>query len=127
MSWIQVAQTNTIEDGEFPYSMVLEVTDGSGIEKELFVLRVDDDTYQYVATSADLRAYPASKAEAEAQNTLHYRASKVSPRWATQIIAQKFLTQAHARLRSVVKAVGDTRSQPAFGGIEAFIYDSEDA
>lgn len=127
MSWIQVTQTcKVVEDAERAYETTLSVDAAYGIERQLFVLRRDDDSFQYVATTADLAEYPASKAEAQESDVQFYRASTTSPRWTSQDQALKFLSQARDRLRLVVRTVGATAETVPFGGIEAFVYDSED-
>lgn len=127
MSWIQVMQKcEVVDDAERSYETTLSVDAAYGIERQLFVLRTDDDSFQYVATTADLKEYPASKADAVANELHFYRASSTSPRWTTQEQALRFLKQAHARLRLVVKTVGSTSDTSPFGGVDAFVYDSED-
>jgi len=127
MSWIQVDQVCTITDADpASFKVVLTVTNAYGIDKELFVVRLDDDTYQYVATSKDLTAYPTSKAKAQSLNTLFYRTDKADVSFTTENQALRFLAQTHTRLKSVVKAVNATSGE-TFGGVDTFVYDSEDA
>lgn len=129
MSWIQVNQTQTVEPAPPPatiqYRLSIEVVGAAQIEPQLFVFRTDTDQYLYVATVNDMKAYPPSKAQAQAEDSLFYRASSMTLVFSEQTVAATASTDIQARLARVNRDWGAVSASP-FGGVETFIYDSEE-
>lgn len=84
------------------YRVVLTITASGGIDKNLFVVDVETETYQYVATSRDLSVYPTSKAEALAQGLSFYRVSQTEKTWDRQSTAAEFVLFVRGRVAFVL-------------------------
>ena len=128
MSWIQVNQTQTVEDAPAPgtiqYRLDVNVVASYGIDRELFVRSTDDDAYSHVATIGDLRGYPNNKATAQARNLDFYRATAAELIFTSQAVAAVASAQIQGRLMHVNRDWGALGGAP-FGGVETFVYDSD--
>lgn len=129
MSWIQVNQRQIVEDGTPPaalqYRLQVEVVAANGIEPELFCYSVSDDSYSHVAALDDLRRYPAGRAQALADYVLFYRTASMEKVFPTSTAAAAASAGIQARLQRVNSDWGLSQTAP-FGGVDTFVYDSED-
>ena len=97
----------------------------NGIEPELFCYSVTDDTYSHVAALDDLRLYPAGRAQALADYVLYYRTARMNKLFPTATAAANASVGIQSRLKRVNKDWGASQTAP-FGGVDTFVYDSED-
>jgi hypothetical protein len=129
MSWIQVNQRQTVEPAAPPamlqYRLEVDVVAANGIEPELFCYSVSDDAYSHVASLEDLRLYPAGRAQAMADYALFYRTASMSKSFSTSAAAAAASSGIQVRLQRVNRDWGLSRTAP-FGGVDTFVYDSED-
>jgi hypothetical protein len=129
MSWIQVNQKQTVEAGTPPatlqYRLQIDVAAANGIEPELFCYSVTDDTYSHVAALDDLLLYPAGRAQALADYVLYYRTARMNKLFPTATAAANASAGIQARLQRVNSDWGASQTSP-FGGVDTFVYDSED-
>lgn len=133
MAWLQLNVIETVnDDPEKPFRVSMQVVASQGIDREVFVMEIKDaeasDRYSYTATPADLTAYPAGRAAAEAleNDIFFYRTDRVVLDFTTQKLASATVVQARSRIARLVKKAGE-RSEGAFGGAETYMFDSEDA
>jgi hypothetical protein len=129
MSWIQVNQRQLVEAAAPPatlqYRLQIDVVAANGIEPELFCYSVSDDSYSHVAALDDLRLYPAGRAQALADYALFYRRANMDKVFTTSSAAARASAGIQARLARVNRDWGLSQTAP-FGGVETFVYDSEE-
>lgn len=129
MVWIQrrIQQSTKVTDAptNILYVINIDILDSYGIDRELFLYRVDDDSYVSVAVVKDLQVYPPTKEQAMAEYALFYRKSSVEISFTTQSSAVEATERFIARLDAVVRDQGTVVAN-AFGGTEITVYDSED-
>lgn len=128
MAWIQLDASNTVEGTDVAplYVVTMTVTLSHGIDKELFVHRTDDGTFQYVATSADIAAFGTERSTASADRDDFYRSAKMTKAYTSEPQAVRAFAAIQARLRSVVRAVNSLADSERFGGNQTIQIDSED-
>ena len=129
MVWIQrrIQQSTKVTDAptNILYVINIDILDSYGIDRELFLYRVDDDSYVSVAVVKDLQVYAPTKEQAMAEYALFYRKSSVEISFTTQSSAVEATERFIARLDAVVRDQGTVVAN-AFGGTEITVYDSED-
>lgn len=128
MVWIQLDANNTVEgtESEPLYVVKMTVTLAYGIDKELFVHRTDDGTFQYVATSADIVGFGVSRDTVSADRDDFYRSATMTKAYTSEPQAVRAFAAIQARLRSVVRALNAISESERFGGNQTIQIDSED-
>lgn len=86
------------------YVADVSVIDASEIPTELFVFRLDGETFSHVATLLDLATYPPSIAEAQAVGQPFYRSSAMRYVAANPSDAREARDHVVLRLRALVTA-----------------------
>lgn len=131
MAWINVIQSQSVTEelnqGLPPtvyYLANIDVNMSSGIDKELFVVRVDDDTFVNVATVADINTYPKYKNDAITDGLGFYRVKSITIKTLLKELTLEGATDVQQRLQLVVKSWA-ADSGTSFGGVEAFLYTSD--
>jgi len=107
------------------YRVVLTITASGGIDKNLFVVDVETETYQNVALSRDLVVYPTTKAEALDQGLGFYRVSQTEKTWDRQSTAAAFVAFVRERVASVLTD-WESDTAVAFGGESTYLVTSAD-
>lgn len=122
---ITLQQTNSTynDDDEQPvYKVANEITASEGISLALFVFAVEDDSFNHVATTRDIEAYPESRAEAVADGDAYYRISSAVREYETLADAQEFALSVRSRLNRL--SVDYPAAQDAFIGTETYVYET---
>jgi len=123
VAWITATCTETQVDAQ-TYKVEFNVSDAGGIEKELFVMRVSDDSFSHVALVYDLKTFPNSKQEALTKRLAFYRVSQMQRTFEVKPTAANFSTYTKQRLAFVTKDwAGDSVAE--FGGITTVVYSSD--
>lgn len=127
MSWITVTEKQTLlqADDAIYYSVKLEIQAAGGITKALFVSRADDNAFSHVATRRDLSTYPEGFAAAFSTGAHFYRTHEIALRCTSEDLAVQASLDIRRRLDSVVRQVGESARNAAFGGVRQYFYDSE--
>jgi hypothetical protein len=105
MIWLEVRyqpQTVSSPDGVL-YRVNIEVLTAGGIDKNVFVYRVADDTFMHPATPYDLLNFPVGRAAAVAAGAEFYRMSTVVRTFPTSRSVAETITVHKSRLRLLVK------------------------
>lgn len=123
MSWIQVTQEQIIT-GDI-YTLKINIVNSNGIDQELFLFSTTDDKFQHVAKVEDLHIYPRTKADALSQGTLFYRKKEMEVNFYSKETAANASGYTQTRLKQLVLDWTGTEAI-VFGGIETFVYDSQE-
>jgi hypothetical protein len=115
----------TADPTQVIYQITFTVTAAFGIDKELFVASVGDDTVQYIAKVRDLLVYPNTKAQAISQGLDFYRVAQYPGLSYTSLSEAENAT---AVIQAAVQAVnidwGQNNQGTTFGGTTTVTYDS---
>jgi hypothetical protein len=106
MSTIEVAQNRfekLTDDNKILYGVSTIVSRALGIDDNLFVYSVRDDSFQYVATLYDLKKWPVSKEDALDQTFDFYRQNFVNVEFEDEPTADEAAKHHITRLRLVLK------------------------
>lgn len=120
---ITLEQTNTTyndQDNQPVYKSENEIIASEGIPLALFVFAVSDDSFSHVATTRDIEAYPASKAEAITAGVDYYRQATASREYDTITSAQAFALQVRTRLQYLSNDY--PAAKDAFVGTNTYVY-----
>jgi len=90
--------------GDVSYQVECEIIASEGIGLQLFVYKVEDDTYSHIATPYDMEAYPTSKAQALTEGLDYYRQSSASQTNDRITDAEYFASVVYSRLSALANA-----------------------
>lgn len=75
---IEIHQRRYVAGDPPAYLVATSVISVVDIDRHIFVLEVDTDTFSHVAVAEDMVTYPASKATAQAEGLAFYRVDSVT-------------------------------------------------
>lgn len=127
MSWAEVYVRETVEQASaasaLQYRVRFEVRQAFGIEPELFVYAVHDDSYSHVATVYDLNTFPTHPGVARSEDKDFYRRRVLELTYPTKPQAAEAAAHIKGRLARVNREWQAFDAQK-FGGDEVLILDS---
>lgn len=101
-AWAEVNEARVREGDR--WRVTIDVARSYGVPRELFVFRLDDQTYSHPCVADDVDRWPTTPGDAEALGVGFYRQSRVSRDFATPREMSEFVTSLRSRLRAVVIA-----------------------
>lgn len=99
-AWAEVNESR-VREGE-RWCVTLDVARSYGVPRELFVFRLDSQSYSHPCVADDVDRWPTTPGDAEAQGVGFYRQSSVSRDFATPREMSEFVTFIRGRLQAVV-------------------------
>ena len=118
-----VSRSEQVTETAHVYTVAIVISRAVNIPLEMFVYRVDDDTYSHIATTYDLRLYPTTSADAVEEQSGFYRKATVERSFDNRLMAENFIDAVRARLRAT-NAAWNGDNTP-FNLTEQLTFDSE--
>jgi len=103
------------------FVLEMEITNSGFIEKELFMFRVDTDTFSHVAIVKELKEYPVVK-----QNELNfYRQAKMEMSFLTKALAIEGTEDLIRRLNLVINFWSYDQSTVQYEGVDYILIEAK--
>lgn len=101
-AWAEVIESRSRSGDR--WLVTIDVARSYVVPRELFVFRLDSQSYSHPCVADDVDRWPTSPGEAEALGVGFYRQSRISRDFATPREMSEFVSLIRGRLKSVVLA-----------------------
>ena len=126
MIWLEVRYaTETVASADgVRYVVMADVINASGIARDAFVFRADDDKFMHVAMAYDMNVYPVGAGLAHAEGVDFYRGPSARVEFTSSAAAASSLRSFKARLKILLQQWRDTQTED-LGDTTVEVYTAE--